>query len=648
MKRIPRIDVLLALILFALNVALTYPLFLPGDTPYRDSIEGGYAGMARFVNAHPSPWGWNPLQYCGLPTQFLYVPGLLYVVWLLPGDPVYTYKLLTATLACLGPVTFYFCFFFFTGSRLWAFLTALGYTFYSPVYGLIQAADKDRGLTYLPWRLHVYAKYGEGPHNAGLTLMPLAWIAAWRTATVGQYQEIFVLAVLMAAITLTNWIAGLALAITCLLLMVSGFGRPGFKLSRIILAGVLAYGFACFWLTPTFIHTIAFNWPADAFNYKLQNTQYVLIGWYVGGLVGLCLLLRFLKWPFWETFLALAVAAFSYPVMMHYSFGIDMIPESRRYAIEFELFLVAALGSFFQFTANGNNRVRHFCAVIAAIAFLAGGASQIRSYLTQPRAQFLPIAAEQTTEYKAAKWLADQKPQGRVLVSGGLRFRLNSWFDVAQAGGAFESGLRNRTPIHFSYHIRTGTGSNPGMDVVESVRELKALGVEYVVIHGRGSSEHYRDYKNPEKFEGVLDRVYGETDDVIYRVPFRSLAHAIHPEEEPQHAFRDSLQKYVEAIDNATRPKLKVTWIDTNRVKIDGDISAGMLISLQVSHDPGWQAKSGGKPVAVEKDTLGFIKLRATGPVELEYKGTPEQRGFAFLSVLTWAGSIGMLWKNRG
>ena len=183
MTRFRRTDVLLALILFALNVALTYPLFLPGDTPYRDSIEGGYAGMARFVNSHPSPWGWNPLQYCGLPTQFLYVPGLLYAVWLLPGDPVYTYKLLTATLACLGPVTLYFCFLYFTGSRLWAFVTAIGYTFYSPVYGLIQAADKDRGLTYLPWRLHVYAKYGEGPHNAGLTLMPLAWIAAWRTAT---------------------------------------------------------------------------------------------------------------------------------------------------------------------------------------------------------------------------------------------------------------------------------------------------------------------------------------------------------------------------------------------------------------------------------------------------------------------------------
>ena len=35
--------------------------------------------MARFITAHPNPWGWNPFQYCGLPTQFLYVPLLPYL-----------------------------------------------------------------------------------------------------------------------------------------------------------------------------------------------------------------------------------------------------------------------------------------------------------------------------------------------------------------------------------------------------------------------------------------------------------------------------------------------------------------------------------------------------------------------------------------
>jgi hypothetical protein len=285
--------------------------------------------------------------------------------------------------------------------------------------------------------------------------------------------------------------------------------------------------------------------------------------------------------------------------------------------------------------------------LITISALLIGGSQQVRSYLSQSRSAFHPIPVEATPEYKAAKWLHDQRPEGRVLVSGGLRFRLNSWFDVPQAGGAFESGLRNRTPVHFAYHIRTGGGSSPEKDVAESIQELKALGVEYVVIHGRSSAEHYRDYKNPQQFEGVLERVYGDTDDTIYRVPFNGIAHAIRPEEEPSRAFRDALTQYVKAIEDPGRPKLTTKWSHIDRLRIEGTVPEGMLISVQVSYDPGWRATSDGRSVAVEKDNLGFIKLRSTGPVDLEYSGTAEQKAFALLSAMTWIGAVGLLCKNR-
>ncbi len=67
-------------VIFAINLALNLPLLSPGELPFRDSIEGGYASMARFFAAHPNPWGWNPTQYCGLPTQFTYLPLLHYMV----------------------------------------------------------------------------------------------------------------------------------------------------------------------------------------------------------------------------------------------------------------------------------------------------------------------------------------------------------------------------------------------------------------------------------------------------------------------------------------------------------------------------------------------------------------------------------------
>ena len=65
----------MALAIFLLNVWLNAPLFMTGELPFRGSIEGGYVGMARFISAHPNPWGWNPFPYCGLPTEFMYVPG---------------------------------------------------------------------------------------------------------------------------------------------------------------------------------------------------------------------------------------------------------------------------------------------------------------------------------------------------------------------------------------------------------------------------------------------------------------------------------------------------------------------------------------------------------------------------------------------
>jgi hypothetical protein len=85
-----------AVAIFLLNVWLCGPLFYPGELPFRGSIEGGYVAMARFLSDHPNPWGWNPLPYCGLPTQFLYVPVLPYGT-----------ALLLRLLPHLGPDTVY-------------------------------------------------------------------------------------------------------------------------------------------------------------------------------------------------------------------------------------------------------------------------------------------------------------------------------------------------------------------------------------------------------------------------------------------------------------------------------------------------------------------------------------------------------------
>lgn len=653
MGRSAIVTALIALLVFVLNIWLFLPLFLPGDSPYRDTIEAGYQAMSRFLAEHPSAWGWNPLQYCGQPTQFMYVPALHYVSaagsWMTGISPAYSFKLLTATMACLGPVAFFFFVYTWTKSRRWALLAALGFTFFSPLYGLVAQIDKDRGIVYLPWRLHVFAKYGEGPHTAGLTLILLSLIIAWKTARDSRrYWHVPLLATLFALVCLTNWIAALALAFCMLLFLLASAGRDQFHRWRLISAALLAYGLACWWLTPTFVTTIAFNWPADAFNYKLQATQNWLIAGWITGIILVRLLAWSLRWEFFPTFLWLGIWTFGYPVVIFYAHNVDTIPESRRYALELTFFFFAAITEFLRWAITGRNRVRQFCGLCAAVALLTSGYAQFRQLFTQPYSQWKPIPPQSTEEYQIAQWISGQNPKGRVLASGGLRFRLNSWFDLQQVGGAFESGLRNRHPVHFAYQIRTGFGSRPDREAAESLLQMKALGVEYVVVHGPESEEHYRDYRNPMKFEGVLEKPWSRGQSWVYRVPFTSLAHLVRPDEEPLYAHRDSIGKYVGAIEDAARPGLTFRWIDARTFEVTGPIPDGYEVVAAITHDDGWKASQDGVPVELASNKLNFLVARARSSaksvLKFEYRGTPEQRGMAVLSAFVWAG---MLWFLR-
>lgn len=637
----------MAVVLLALNLALNWTLFLPGESPYRDSIEGGYMGMAKFFAAHPNPWGWNPLQYAGLPSQFVYLPLLSYAsaaASALTGLPApYAYKLITATLLCLGPVTLFLFVTVLSASRWWAFAAAAAYSVFSPLYGLVRQIDGDRGITYMPWRVHVFAKYGEGPHNAGLMLIPLALLVLWIASTRNRPLLVPVAAVLLAAVTLTNWVAALALAIMVLLLLLAaaGSGEASPRMKIVIVSGLVGYGLACFWLTPTFIRTIAFNWPLDAFNYKLQNLQrWLLAGWVAGALL-LRILARLLRWPFYPTFTALGAWAFGYPVLIFYSWGVDVLPESRRYALEFGMFLILALFAFFRFGFTSPRLVRKGCAAAVLIPLLWTGSAQLRGVAGRVQGSLRPVAPESTSEYRAAEWLSRQHPKGRVLASGGLRFRLNQWFEMQQVGGAFESGLRNRMPVDFAYQIRTGRDSRLGERLNEAMRQMQALGVEYIVIHGPNSGEHYRDYKDPLLFEGVLEKVYSEGDDWIYRVPFRSLAHVIKPAEQPVAPHRDWIGGYIQATSDAGRPLLHMRWQGTREIEISGEVPAGYDVVLAVNHAEGWHALQDGSPVELARNALGYIVVKArpaaATTIRLTHGPTAEQVAFAGLSGLTWA-----------
>jgi len=647
-----RANLVIAFLLFALNVLLNLPLFRSGAMPYRDSIELGYASMTRFYSLHPNPFGWNPFQYCGLPTQFIYLPGLQYIAatlaHLLPIDPAYLYRLLAASLACLGPSTVFLFVAYFTRQRWWALAAALSYTLFSPLYGMVSTIDRDRGSIQLPWRLLVLVKYGEGPHNAGLALLPLALIALWETCTNPKYWRLLIAAILLAFIALTNWVAALALAFCALTMALTVLRLPGFRLERMLLAGLLAYGLACFWLTPTLIRTIAFNWPADAFNYQLQAKQEWLLFGLALGLVLIRLAFKFLcPDERFTCFIVLNTFGFGWVVLWFYDGGANTLPESRRYALEFELFLVIAVFEYFRLLLRRPRPVAIFCTIVPLLFFFSAGRAQVTRYLTQGFAARNPIPVEQSIEHRLATKLASLKPQGRVFVSGGLRFRLNAWYEVPQVGGGFESGLRNRTPLTLAYQVRTGLNSAPGQETADAILALRTMGVEYVVVHGAKSREHYRDFKNPLKFEGALELVHREEDDSIYRVPYRSLAHLLKPGDQlgwPRESKLPRLAPYVAAMDDSSRSKLTTSWLSPTQLRISGPIDPNTVVALPISYDSGWRATHGDRQVEVHRDDLGFIMLRAYPhrgqDILLTYHGTPEQYAFASLSALIWLAAL--------
>ena len=247
----------------------------------------------------------------------------------------------------------------------------------------------------------------------------------------------------------------------------------------------------------------------------------------MAGVLLLRLLFRFARAPFYLCFVTLAAFTFGWIATVFYLGGYDTIPESRRYAIEFELFLALALVEAIRLGSRHANPTVRLCAIGTALMALLAGTPQLWAYVNEGWSRWKPAPREESIEYHMARWMAEHPPRGRVFASGGLRFRMNSWFDVPQVGGGFETGLQNRIPWDLSYRIRTAHGLQPGRETADTLLMLKAMDAEYVVVHGPQSREYYRDFLRPERIASALPAVYREEDDTIYALPPHPLAHLV-------------------------------------------------------------------------------------------------------------------------
>ncbi len=479
-------------------------------------------------------------------------------------------------------------------------------------------------------------KYGEGPHNTVLTLLPIALLLLWLAMKGRGYPRILAAALALAAIPLINWLGAMGVALSCSLLLLAALGEPEVRYWRAAAAIGLAYLLACFWLTPSFVKTIFGNWPVDSFAYQLGRTQMYLLAGMAGGALLIRLAFRIFRGSFYFCLVTMGAFVFGWISTAWYVYGVDTLPESRRYAIEFEFFLALALAEAARLALRSKNGTVRLCVYGTGAVMLLVGAPQLVAYVSQGWHAWWPSPAESTLEYRIGKWLADRHPQGRVFVSGGVRFRLNSWFDLQQVGGAFETGLTNRVLVELAYRVRS-EGHSPD----EILRYLTAMGTEYVAVHGARSKEYYRDFRRPDRLSS-LPVVYHEDDNTIYSLPARPLAHLVNQTELPD---QNALERFVAAIEDSQRPALNVAWQDASRLSISGTVRPGDLVEVQVNATDGWKAMQDGREVPLSADGLGFLVVHAAASpqtrIELGFHGTTEQRVMAALCLLAWAGAIG-------
>lgn len=650
-----------ALFLFLLNVALNWRIALGGVTPYRGSIERGYASMGRIFAANPDYLSWNIYQYCGIPMHYVYLPLLPYLdalcLWLRPGsDVAHIHRALCALAIFAVPAMLFLFVHSWTGRLSQAFASALALTFCSPLYDLIGTLDLDRGLMQVPWRVQVFIKYGEGPHSVGVLLVLLALYCVRRAALQPGFPWLLAAAASLAATVLTNWVAGLALAFTVLMLLAAHAGDPAFSHRRVIFAGLLGYLLAAFWITPSFVNQMVNNWPKDAFGFQFERVERLSMAAWAAGLV--LIRLAFWKWPQYRytCWLVLCTFGFGLPVALFYRYGINPFPESRRYALEYELFLLLL---FVEIVVLLRSAPRAWVRAVGSLVLLAGLLQQtphVTKYVAHLYRPWKLQDKELTPEYKVAAALNALPRDGRVFATGGVRFRLNSWFQFPQIGGVFETGLKTPVVPAVSYQIRTDLGFAKGAEAQESIVLLRALGVGYIVTHGPQSEEFYRDFKNPQKFEGVLEKVWEENDDQIYRLqPVRD-AHLLETREIPTETILYGnlrpWRPYVAAMLDPARPPLSLRWENARHAVVTGTLPRGMHVAFSIPWDPNFRAYLNGAPIAVRANSTGLMVTEALpaggASLDLRFEPSIEERLGAAISLLTAITCLAVLfWKRR-
>ena len=633
----PARTVLCCLFLFGLSAALCSNLWFAGYISQLGSTEGPFVAFSLWISRHWGDLRWFPLWYGGMPFERVYGPNLHWTVAALATAahlPVLrSYRLVTTSLYCLGPVTLFWLCYRLTHSRGYALAVGVVYSLFSPSVLLSSIVRVDLGFFFWPRRFHALVHYGESPHIAALTLLPLVVWSFHEAVGVGRRRFAPLAAALIGVVIAMNWTGtvGLAMALAAYAFSIAGHvpRQRWIEAGAIVVVGYLLIAPL---VPPSILAAVPGN-ASDSDGTRFGLAQAASLVLLAGMLVVLHFALERLGMPRGFRFFLYFFCISGFVALSRLWFDFYVMPQPHRFQLEIEMaFVPLLLLPFYFLWRRWTPRVRNSLLVLLTLFCVF----QVCEYRRGINYLIKPVAMADTVEYRATKWLEYHAAGERVFAPGSVSLWMDVFADIPQTAGCCDQSIPS--PAHRLAFTTIYDGRSAGIhDAEDSILWLKAYGATLICVPGPASKEFFHAVQNPRKFDGVLPVVWREDDTTLYRVPgrSRSLAHVIPRAcEVRQRPLNGSdlgtVRPYVAALDDPALPLADMRWVNTHEIRIQTTVDPGQIVSVQVSYAPGWHATANGAPVPLHGDALGLLIAEPDchGPctLDLVYDSPPEAR----------------------